>query len=301
MDWIVLSLFSAFSFSAYTIVQKYAFQRQLSSFVAFAFWGALFHLGFAVTILVVKPLPLSWTSLPVLIVLGMGVLHACFSLLVNKVIQGEEEVSRVVPVVDTYPVFIAILAVLLLGEALTLSKWLAMGLVMAGAFLASRHEALPGSRVTLNRSFFLLLSASMGIAIYSIAAKYALGHMSFWHIYALSWIGSTPTIVLAAHSLHEWREVRIGAGSIRSLAFTWSAHAILVLAFITSFIAFTLGPVALSSAIMASRPLIVLAYVTLIGIFLPRVLAEKTSSQAVVQKGLAASFVTAGVAVMAFL
>ena len=301
MNWIVLSLISALAFSAYGIVQKYAFQKQLSSSVAFAFWGVPFHLALAVAILVAKPLSLPWVSLPVLIVLGAGVLNAGFTLLLNKVVQGEEEVSRIVPVVDTYPVFIAVLAVLLLGETLTPLKWLAMALVVSGAFLASWHHALPGSRVKLGSSFFLLLLASLGIAIYSVAAKYALGHLSFWHVYALSSTASAPAFILAVHTLRAWPDVRRGANSIGSLVTTLSAHVILLSAFVTGFMAFTLGPVSLSSSIMASRPLIVLVYATLIGIFLPKVLAEKTSSRAMMQKGLAASLVTLGVGAMAFL
>ncbi|MBI2856227.1 MAG: EamA family transporter [Chloroflexi bacterium] len=301
MDWITLSLLSALSVSAYTIVQKYAFQRQLSSFVAFAFWGALFHLGIAVIILIAKPLPVPWASLPVLMVLGVGVLNAGYTLLINRVIQGEDEISRVVPVVDTYPVFIAILAVLLLGEALTPLKWLAMGLVISGAVLASWHQALPGERVKLGSSFFLLLLASLGIAVYSVATKYALGYLSFWHVYALSWVASAPAFVLAAHMLHAWHDVGMGASSIGSLVTTMSAHAMLFAAFVSGFMAFALGPVSLSSAIMASRPIIVLAYATLVGIFLPKVLAERTSRRAMLEQGLAASLVTLGVGAIAFL
>lgn len=72
-------------------------------------------------------------------------------------------------------------------------------------------------------------------------------------------------------------------------------------AFVSGFMAFALGPVSLSSAIMASRPIIVLAYATLVGIFLPKVLAERTSRRAMLEQGLAASLVTLGVGAIAFL
>jgi len=301
MDWIIFSLVSAASISAYSIIQKYAFQRKFSSFVAFAFWGALFHLALSVAILVAKPLPLPWASLPILIVLAAGVLQAGFTLLMGKVIQGEGEISRIVPVVDTYPVFVAIFAVLLLKETFTPLKCLAMALVVSGAFLASWHQALPGSRVKLGNFFFLLLLVSLGMAIYSIATKYSLDYLSVWHVYALSWIASAPAVILAAHTLRAWPEVRLGASSIGSLVTTLSAHVMMLLSFVTGFMAFALGPVSLSSAIMASRPLMVLAYVTLMGIFLPKILAERTSKLAVAQKSLAASLVTMGIGVMAFL
>ena len=299
MQWIVLSLFSAVSCSGYAIVQKYAFQKQFSNFLAFAFWGALFHLGISLFILATNPLPIPWTSLPVLTVLAFGVFGAGNTLLLNRVMQKEEEVSRIVPVVDTYPVFIAILAVVLLGESLTPVKWLAMALVICGAFLASWHQSLPGDRVKLNASFILLVIVSVGIAVSSIATKYALGHLSFWHVYALAWIGSAPAIAVAAHALRGWNQVKMGISSRRAVSTTLSAHILLFVACISAYMAFAIGPVSLSSAIMASRPIIVLAYATLVGFFIPKMLAEKTSGRVVLQKSFAVSMVTVGVGVMA--
>ncbi len=300
MDWIVLSLLSAVSFSAYSIIQKRALQRQTCGIFAFGFWGAMLHLVIAVVILAVNPLSISWFSAPVLAMLAAGLLNVGFNLLINRMVQ-QGDVTRIVPVVDSYPVFIAIMAVLFLGESLTPIKWLAICLVVCGVLVASWHQALPGSRVRIGGPLFLLLAASFGIAVYSIVAKYALGHMSFWHAYALSSLASGPAFGMAVHAFRAWPQVQVAARRSGALALVWSANGMIFLAFITGLWAFELGPVSLSSAIMATRPVMIMVYVTFLGVLASRGLAERNTSGAILEKGTAATLVTVGIGAMALL
>ena len=300
MDWIALSLLSGISFSAYSIIQKRAFLRRMSGVFAFGFWGALLHLVLAVFILTVNPLPTAWFSAPVLAMLGAGLLNVGINILINRVVQ-QEDVTRIVPVVDSYPMFVAVMAVVFLGEGLTPVKWLAILLVVCGVLVASWHQALPGSKVRLGGPLFLLLAASLGIAVYSIVAKYALYHMSFWHAYAISSLATAPAFALAVHLFRAWPEVRQAARRSGALGTIWSAHGMIFLAFITGLWAFELGPVSLSSAIMATRPVMIMAYVAVVGVIAPRVVTERISADAVLEKGASAALVTVGIAAMALL
>ena len=300
MDWIALSLISAIAFSTYSIIQKRALERQTSGIFAFGFWGAMLHFVLAIVILGVSPLSLSWTSLPVLAMLAAGLLNVGINLLINRVVQ-KEDVTRIVPVVDSYPIFIAVMAVLFLGESLTAVKWIAIFLVVCGVLLASWHQALPGSRVRIGGPLFLLLLASFGIAAYSILAKYALGHMSFWHAYAISSVATAPAFALVVQVFRAWPEVRLAAGRSGGLSLIWSAHGMIVIAFIAGLWAFEMGPVSLSSAIMATRPVMILVYVTLVGLHAPRGVTERGSERAVVEKSGAAALVTVGIGAMAIL
>ena len=300
MDWIGLSLLSAVSFSTYSIIQKRALQRQTCGIFAFGFWGAMLHLILAVVILAVNPLSVSWVSAPVLAMLAAGLLNVGFNLLINRMVQ-QGDVTRIVPVVDSYPVFIAVMAVLFLGESLTPIKWLAICLVVCGVLVASWHQALPGSRVRIGGPLFLLLVASFGIAVYSIVAKYALGHMSFWHAYALSSLASAPAFALVVHAFRAWPQVHMAARRSGALALVWSANGMIFLAFITGLWAFELGPVSLSSAIMATRPVMIMVYVTFLGVLASRGLAERNTAGATLEKGTAATLVTVGIGAMALL
>ena len=51
---------------------------------------------------------------------------------------------------------------------------------------------------------------------------------------------------------------------------------------------------------MATRPLLVLVYVTSMGFFLPRILSESSSRSTLMAKGASAVLVTVGVTAMAF-
>ena len=300
MDWIALSLLSAVSFTAYSIIQKRALMKQTSGVFAFGFWGAMLHLVLAMAILIASPLTVSWTSTPALAMIAAGLLNVGFNLLVNRVVR-QEDVTRIVPILDSYPVFIAIMAVLFLGESLTPVKWLAILLVVCGVLLASWHQALPGSRVRIGGPLVLLLISSFGIAVYSILAKYALGHISFWHAYAISSVASAPAFALAVQAFRAWPEVRLTARRSEALATVWSAHGMIFLAFMTGLWAFELGPVSLSSAVMATRPVMILAYVTLVAVLVPRGITERNSEQAALEKGGAAALVTLGIGAMAVL
>ena len=78
-------------------------------------------------------------------VLGAGLLNTGVSLLISRMLQ-RGEVTRVVPIIDTYPVFVAVMAIIFLGEDVTPLKWMAILLVICGAVLASgRAQTLPGS------------------------------------------------------------------------------------------------------------------------------------------------------------
>ena len=74
----------------------------------------------------------------------------------------------------------------------------------------------------------------------------------------------------------------------------------LFLAFIVGLLAFTTGPVTLSSAVMANRPLIVLGYVAVINTVFPNLMTERLMGSGFLRKGLAATMVTAGVGAIAF-
>jgi drug/metabolite transporter (DMT)-like permease len=300
MNWIILALISAIAFSAYAIVQKYAFQKYSLNVYVFGLLGGAVHLGIGTTILIINPLPGGWTSAPVMVVLAAGGFGAVVNLMISTVVRREKEISRIVPVVDTNPMFVAVLAIFFLGENLTPLKWLTVGMVLAGALIASLHQSLPGSRIKIGRSFFLLLAASFGMAVMTILVKYALGHLETAHVYALFSSATAPVYLAAVLLSKSWAETKRTIRNRNALSITGIAVGAQVIAFIAGMAALALGPVSLASALMGTRPLIVLVYMTFIGFFLPRILSEPSSRSSFMAKGTAAVLVTVGVGTMAF-
>ncbi len=298
MDWVLLSVVSATCLSANSLVQRYVLQRELSGVLAFGFWGTMLHLAVAAGILVIHPLPEALPLRPVLAMAAVGLLTVAISILICSAVR-REEVTRAAPILDSSPIFIAIMAVAFLGETLSAIQWTAICLVVAGAFLASMHQQTVHGRFNVGLPFFMLLVASFGIAVHSVVSKYVLGYMSFFHAYAVASVAAAPAFAIVVHASRAWPQVRKAAQVPRTFALVMSAGAFLSLAIFCALWAFQLGPVSLAAAIMAVRPVMVLAYAGLFAYLAPRVLMERNSRSALAAKGLAATFVTAGVGALA--
>ena len=79
-----------------------------------------------------------------------------------------QDVSRVVPVVSTYPVFVALLAFLFLGESVTFLSWVCVLVTVAGAALVSLapsgSESFETGVSLTAMTFLLLASLSFGLS-----------------------------------------------------------------------------------------------------------------------------------------
>ena len=298
MDWVLLSFAAATCLTANSLVQRYVLQRELSGVLAFGFWGSVIHLAVAAAILVIHPLPDALPLRPVLAMAAVGLLTVAVNILSCSAMR-REEVTRAAPIVDSNPIFIAIMAVAFLGETINAIQWAAICLVVSGAFLASMHQQPVRGKFRVGLPFFLLLGASFGIAVHSIVSKYVLGYMSFWHAYAIASLAAAPAFAVVVQASGAWKQVRQAVRVPQTFALVLSAGAFLSMAIFCALWAFQLGPVSLASAIMAVRPVMVLAYAGLIAYLAPRVLMERNSGPALAAKGLAATFVTAGVGALA--
>lgn len=300
MDWIALSFLGAICYSAHSLLQKYAFQRYVQSILAFNFWGESFQAVVGLTILWFHPVPYPLFSWPVFLLLAGGVIRIGNVLLRAWAIQREEEVSRIVPVLDTYPVFVAVLALLTLGERLALVHWIGIGLVVVGAFIASSHEALANRQFRSHTTVLIALCASLSMGTYSVVGKASLEYVSVWHLLAFSSFFTVPTAALVAGLHGAWPELASLSRKPKPLGITAVSAAAIMLAFGVGFMAFERGPVALSSAIMATRPILIVVFVVLASYIFPRLAIEPTARAGLRTKAAAAGLVTLGVAGIAF-
>ena len=296
MDWVVLSLIAAVAFTAYTLLQKRALDRHVGA-VTFTALAGLAHIGVAVAILIVSP-P-NWLSWGVAAMAMGGLLHVCIQLLSSYALRQTSDVSRIVPVLDAYPLFVMVMAVVWLGEELTFLKWGAALLVMAGVMVASFAQTLPGNRLRLNRSALAVFAASAGIALYTVLAKSASDQVSVWQMYAISWLFAFPGVMVAAR-VSGMGQVASALRSKGALTLVGLAQVVVVFAFWCGLTAIDQGPVSLSSAIMSTRPVLLLLWVAATGISLRRMLDRREPRREVRARWGSAVLVTAGVGAMAF-
>ena len=296
MDWIVLSMASAVAFTAYTLLQKRALDGHVGP-VAFSAVAGMAHIGIAAAILVISP-P-DWFSWGVAAMAMAGLVQAGVQLLSAYALRRSADVSRIVPVLDAYPLLVMVMAVLVLGEALTPMKWGAGLMVIAGVAVAAFHQTLPGKRLALDRSVAAVLTASFGIAIYAVLAKSDAGQVTVWQMYAVSWMFALPGVLLAAR-VSSMAPVVAALRSRRALLAVALAQAPLLVAFWTGLTAIEQGPVSLATAIMSTRPVLILLWVAAAGLSLRRMFEKREPLRESRARWSSAALVTAGVGAMAF-
>lgn len=115
MEWMIYAAASSFTFALVSILDKILISKHVDS-------GKVFvaAVGIAQIILGLLAVPMILGTTYSLWIVVVALLSGIFSgayLVSMFIIMESQDVSRVVPVVSTYPVFVALLAFLFLGES----------------------------------------------------------------------------------------------------------------------------------------------------------------------------------------
>ena len=284
--WIVFALLSAFVIAIVNVVDKVIIKDEMKDTKLAAVVIGL--IAFVIYSIVGLFAGISIPSLNILVLaLVVGALDIFTIILYFKALK-RDEVSRVVPVMATIPIFVLILAVLFLGERFLPLQYLGIFLIAFGAFLISVREKL--HQVVLSKAFGIILFASFVAAISSVLAKSVLTPDNVFNI--LFWFGLgggiISGIILLFHHPHIREKARAG---IKHLV--WIS-ALGVLASLLLIYAIANGPVSLVMAFYEVKPLFVLLLVLLFSKAYPGFLKEKMSKRIVVQKLMAILLIVVG-------
>lgn len=295
-DWVSIAILSTVLIGLVNIIDSYVLTRRVPSLSVMILPVGLFVLIYSIVAAFLFPLPEGVGGQPLVVAIFSSVTRA-FSLVIFLYTLKREEVSRVIPVASIFPIFVALMAVPLLGETLGFLQWMAIMAVVAGAIVISIKRQ-NGSGRWLSTSFFLLLISSVLMAVANTAAKYALDYVSFWNMYWLSSmaLGLLFLVVSARSSVLQQIINLPRRGS--TLAILGVAEIIVVVAAAFRFWSIENGPVSLVSAIFASRPLFVLALVFCITRFWPGLLEWQPGRGVMVQRIVATGLIVAGIAVI---
>lgn len=268
MSWVGIAILSAAVYSLVNIIDSHLLSRRMPGLRAFLLPIGVIHLAYGWIVFALFPLPENLSIWPLLVAIASAILRgiAVTSMLYT---MKSEEVSRVIPVVYTYPVFVAIMAAPLLGETLNYLGWLAMIIVVAGAVMISVRPGPTGSTIWLSRSFFILFGSSLLMAVADIASKYALAYISFWNMYWLSAFCMSGIFLLVSISPHTLRQLRNLKQRNSTLALLAFNEILAPVAVVLMFWALARGPVSLVSTIASSRPIFVVIFALILSRILP--------------------------------
>ncbi len=256
IDWIAPALGSPILFSVVTLVDKRVltgFNIGIGSFCLFV--GTSQGL-FSLAIVLLNPLPpAAWTV--ILGGLGVGLLHGV-SLSMMFWVLSREDASRVVPVSQITPIFVAVMAGFLFDEALGPVQWVAVLLAVGGAILVSVRFGGSGRGIRFRPVFGLLVVSALLFAFSLLLTEATTKELSVFHTLALRGAGlfAAMSIMFARPKavVELWRFL---ANPRRGPWLLLSEGLLPFVGHIMGITAVSRGPVSLVSALMGTRPVCV--------------------------------------------
>ena len=195
MSWADSAVLSAALLAAVNVVDSHLLTKRMPGLQVFLLAAAIIALVYGAIALIVMPLPQHIGAGPIMTATASSFLRGAAVILFLYVLQTEE-VSRVMPVVNINPVFVAILAVPILDETLILLEWLAIFITVAGAIIISIKPGVHSLRDWLGKPILMPFLASLLMAGANLTSKQALDDISFWNMYAIGSIGMASVFML---------------------------------------------------------------------------------------------------------
>ena len=212
-----------------------------------------------------------------------------------------QEVSRAIPVYQTYPVFTALIAFLFLGERLAIAEWLAVLAVVLGAVLLSSGPHLPGRAFLVNRTFLLLVLGSAIEGSSFVFGKSAVNELPVLFVHALRLIALSSTLIALNLRRYSLQQV-LWFVRTRSPALRYVALNHFVIAHLSQLLllwALSLGPAVLVTALSSLRTSFVVIIAIASSLVWRGTLGEVVTPSTVTVKLTSTALIVAGVVVIA--
>lgn len=289
LEWFVLTVLSTIVFSMLDLVEKHLISSRIRSPLMLAIFVAIFY---PINLIAIPAMfPLDLTFLPSIISFGIGVGMGLAYLLFMKSIQVEE-VSRVVTLHYTYPLFIAPMAFFFLGEGLGVANYAGIVLLVASTFIISYKKI--GKDILFSPALPLMVGLNIAIAIENVIAKYLFETYNFWSF--LFWVIAGMIAVRVLFLLIP--RIRRDFSSItfdKKLIGYGLAIAFLFLgANMLYYGAVSLYFVSIVSALSAVQPMVLLAIALIIAHLKPGYVYEELTRRATLTKAIAVILVFIG-------
>jgi uncharacterized membrane protein len=286
MLWAIFALLAAFVHSIVNIVDKIAVSKEMKDpiFATAIFGGIMFVafglIGFFVDIMI------PYTFILASFIAGI---FSWFAVYLYYKILIKEEVSKFMPILSLGPLFVMTIAYFFLNEVLTMLDYVGIFVLVSGAFIMSLKEFK--LKFGLKEGFLIILATILLFSLEKIAIKFASLSVSIWPV--MFWAGIGEGIVaffaFILHKAHIKGKVRK-----KGVEHLIIANVLTILGAALAFIAISLGPVSLVSAISKVQMLFIFLGTTMLTKFYPRILKEKFTKKIIIQKIIAIALIIAG-------
>lgn len=291
-NWVLVGFFAVILWVAGSFFDKYLLNRyfddeesQIDGPGALIIFSSYFSIAIVITILVLRYESISFDLIPGLFGVSVGVINGLW-ILIYLYALNMSEVSRVVPIFQTIPIFGLILGFFLLGEHLTLNQIYAASIVIFGALvlLHDKQHSFFGVDV---KTLLLMLFASSLIALTEVFFKIISIGASYWTAAFWTSVGFTLFGVFLYFTVRRYREefLHMFLSRVKHVLGSNSVNEIMDNgAELIFFFAVTIGPIALVQSLNAYQPIIVLAAGIVLGTVFPKYFREDFSRSTFIQK-----------------
>jgi len=293
-----LALLSSAIFGFVTVSDKRLISvnmPDLSSFYLIVVISLLGHTGLAIGVFgIPDQLPLGH-----LLLAGIAGLFWGAALWTMFIGYRFEEASRASAVIHTFPVFVAILAIPILGERLSITQWAAILIVVSGAFSISFRSS-GQNLLTLNKAFPILVLASIFTALAHISGKYALEEIEVEFVYAVRNFFMAAFLVTFCRPKDAVTLIR-ALKNPQTLALVVIGEVILApIGIFLNVAASNLGAISIVSTVTASRPFFVFLYGSILSVAPFRLLNESIDIRTLATKTVSIALIMSGIALLSF-
>ena len=298
MGWVLASLVSAAVFAVVSVLDKRILAVHVGGISGFYFMVGLLQFVMAVVAVLVEP----WQGAPANSISMAALSGGLSGISLLFLFYGIRtlDVSRVIPIYHTFPVFVTLLAVLFLDESVRPVQGFAILLVIAGAGLLALGQEQSETSGSRRLGIMATVLASVAMAGGLVTSKVALDDMSLWNAFALRSVFLGVVMLLPALNPRGVREVAIVFSNSRALSLIVLTEGLLAgIAVYTMLVALDLGPASIASTLMSTRPVFVLVISALLSTRLWKLLDEPLTRDTWALKSGSTAIVVAGVGILA--
>ena len=308
MQWFILALIASILWAVVVIVDKFILTHYIKDAVSYQVFLTLTMLPFLIFLLPFTSHSTNSstpTILPVIIIL-LGVAMGLVFVLYNKALMIEE-VSRVTPLFYLSPLFVLLFSFMFIGEGLSLRRYVGIGLMVFSAISVSvslrgrnrdshRQSHSHSLHIALSPALLMILVLDIMNAGKDVISKLILSHLDylsylFWFL--LGNIAGRPFLLLIPHNREKTLMIiktlppKVYLLSFINSTLAWAGY-------VLYFKAVSMTYISLVSAIPTTQPFLVFIFATLLGLFYPGLIEEKTDRRSLTIKGIAAVSVLIG-------
>ncbi|MDG6221759.1 MAG: EamA family transporter [Candidatus Bathyarchaeota archaeon] len=291
MDWLLFALLAPAFMAMNIVINKFLVTKKFRGYFSMIIYLNFVDLIFAGSVYVFFPVSFSFPY--AFFAMFTGILPVIGFWFYSKALMVEEA-SRLAPLFQFIPLFVALMSVLFLGEILSTQQYVGIGLIILTSILISYKKS--ENEHSLSSAFKLMIPFSAIIAVYSVLNKVLLGYFDFWSVFFWmmigSWVGVLFLLLFSKPRKAFFESVsHLGA---RTFITTLAGEGSYILGTIFLLISSSLGYISLVSAIAGLQQFFVFIYMVLLSLFMPTILKEDISRNVLALKIFAIALMFVG-------